>query len=324
MRNKQMKIVVLEGHSISRGDISWDGLSTLGEVIIYDYTPAELVVDRIRDADMVLQNRIDFTAALMDECKNLKYIGENATGYNNIDVKAASERGITVCNIPEYSTPSVVQHTFALLLELCVNAGLHNSSVMAGDWNTCRDFSYWLTPLMELSGKTMGIIGLGQIGQAVAKVAVCFGMKVLACAAHKREGSGIDGVAMAELGEILEKSDVISLHCPLTIENKGLICAETISKMRDGVIIINTARGNLVNEQDVADALISGKLRGFAADALTEEPPINGSPLFGAPNCIITPHIAWAPIESRIRLINTATENVRAFIDGHPQNKVNQ
>lgn len=319
-----MKIVVLEGHAINRGDISWDSLCALGEVTIYDNTPPELLVERIRDADMVLLNKIEFTSALMDECKSLKYIGETATGYNNIDVEAASERGITVCNIPAYSTPSVVQHTFALLLELCMNTGLHSSSVMAGNWNTCKDFCYWETPLMELNGKTMGIIGFGQIGKAVAKVAVCFGMNVIACGAHQRDSSGIDGVLMASIDDILNNSDVISLHCPLTNENKGLICAESISKMRDGAIIINTARGGLVNEQDVTDALYSGKLRGFAADVLSKEPPVNGSPLFGAPNCIITPHIAWAPIESRKRLINVATENARAFIDGHTQNKVNQ
>lgn len=324
MRSKQMKIVVLEGYAVSHGDISWEGLRSLGETTIYDYTPPELIVERIGDAEIVLQNRVSFTAALMDECKNLKFIGENATGYNNIDINAASERGITVCNIPAYSTPSVVQHTFALLFELCANTGLHSLSVKAGNWNKCKDFCYWEMPLTELSGKTMGIIGLGQIGSAVAKAALCFGMKVIACSAHQRESSGIDGVKMAELNEILETSDVISLHCPLTNENRGLICTESISKMKNGAIIVNTARGSLVNEQQIADALHCGKLGGYAADVLINEPPVNGSPLFEAPNCIITPHIAWAPIESRKRLIDIATENVRAFIDGHPQNKVNQ
>jgi len=318
-----MKIVVLEGHAVNPGDISWDKLTMLGDVTIYDHTPYELVAERICEADIVLLNKIEFTAALMDGCKNLKYIGELATGYNNIDIQAASERGITVCNIPSYSTPSVVQHTFALLLELCMHTGLHSAGVMAGKWNTSRDFCYWDAPLMELSGKTMGIIGFGQIGQSVARTAVCFGMNVIACVAHPRDESGIEGVRMSTLDEVLCKSDVISLHCPLTPENRDLICAETISKMRDGAIIINTARGGLVNEQDVTDALNSGKLSGFAADVLVQEPPVNSSPLFGAPNCVITPHIAWAPIESRKRLISTATENVRAFIGGHPQNIVN-
>ena len=318
-----MRLVVLESHAVNPGDISWDSLNEFGDVTIYDHTPYELIAERIRDADIVLVNKIEFTAALMYGCKNLKYIGELATGYNNIDLKAASERSITVCNIPSYSTPSVAQHTFALLLELCMHTGFHSAGVMAGKWNNSRDFCYWETPLMELSGKTMGIIGLGEIGKAVAKTAVCFGMNVIACAAHPRAESGIDGVTMATLDEVLSQSDVISLHCPLTQENKGLICAGTISKMRDGAIVINTARGGLVKEQDITDSLNSGKLGGFAADVLTKEPPVNGSPLFGAPNCIITPHIAWAPIESRKRLISIATENVRAFIGGHPQNKVN-
>lgn len=319
-----MKIVILEGHAVNPGDLSWDSFKQFGELTIYEYTPSELVEERICDADIVLLNKIEFTAELMDKCEKLKYIGELATGYNNIDVKAASERGITVCNIPAYSTPSVVQHTFALLLELCMQTGRHSQGVMAGKWTESRDFCYWETPLMELSGKTMGIIGFGQIGKSVARTAVCFGMNVLACAAHPRDDSGIEGVTMATLDEVFQKSDIVSLHCPLTAENKGMICAETIRKMRDGAIIINTARGGLVLEQDVSDALYSGKLAGFAADVVAKEPPSSGSPLFGAPNCIITPHIAWAPVESRIRLINIATENVRAFLDGHPQNKVNQ
>lgn len=318
-----MKLVVLESHAVNPGDISWDSLNEFGDVTIYDHTPFELVAERIHDADIVLVNKIEFSAALMDGSRNLKYIGECATGYNNIDVRAASERGITVCNIPSYSTPSVAQHTFALLLELCMHTGLHSAGVMAGKWTNSRDFCYWEKPLMELSGKTMGIIGFGEIGKAVAKIAVCFGMKVIACAARPRAESGIEGVTMATLDEVLSQSNVISLHCPLTQENKGLICADSISKMREGAIVINTARGGLVDERDVADSLNSGKLSGFAADVLTQEPPVNGSPLFGAPNCIITPHIAWAPIESRKRLISIATENVRSFIGGHSQNKVN-
>lgn len=319
-----MKIVILEGHAVNPGDLSWDSFKQFGDLAIYEYTPSELVEERIRDADIVLLNKIEFTAELMDKCEKLKYIGELATGYNNIDVNAASKRGITVCNIPAYSTPSVVQHTFALLLELCMQTGRHSQGVMSGKWTENRDFCYWETPLTELSGKTMGIIGFGQIGKAVAKAAVCFGMNVLACAAHPRDDSGIEGVTMATVDEVLQKTDIISLHCPLTAENRGMICSETISKMRDGAIIINTARGGLVVEQDVTDALKSGKLGGFAADVLAKEPPTNGSPLFGAPNCIITPHIAWAPVESRIRLITIATENVRAFLNGQPQNKVNQ
>ena len=319
-----MKIVILDAYAINPGDISWDSLAKLGDTDIYDRTPVELALERIRDAEIVLVNKTEFTGELMDKCEKLKYIGELATGYNNIDLKAATERGITVCNIPAYSTPSVVQHTFALLLELCMHTGLHSEGVMSGKWGRTPDFCYWDAPLMELSGKTLGIIGFGQIGKSVAKAAVCFGIKVIACAAHPKNDSGIEGVAMAAMDEVLSTSDIVSLHCPLTAENKGLICSDTIAKMRDGVIIINTARGGLINEQDTADALLSGKLGGFAADVLIKEPPKDGSPLFGCPNCIITPHIGWAPIESRKRLINIAADNVRAFLDGHPQNKVNQ
>ncbi len=319
-----MKIVILDAYAINPGDISWDSLAELGDAEIYDRTPSELALERIRDAEIVLVNKTEFTGELMDRCAKLKYIGELATGYNNIDLRAATERGITVCNIPAYSTPSVVQHTFALLLELCMHTGKHSEGVMSGKWGRNADFCYWDAPLMELSGKTLGIIGFGQIGRSVAKAAVCFGMKVIACAAHQKSESGIDGVTMTSIDEVLCTSDIVSLHCPLTAENKGLICRNTIAKMRDGVIIINTARGGLINEQDTADALLSGKLGGFAADVLTKEPPKDGSPLFGCPNCIITPHIGWAPIESRKRLVSIAADNVRAFLDGHPQNKVNQ
>jgi len=319
-----MKIVILEAYVVNPGDISWESLNEFGEVTVYDHTPNELAAERIGVAEIALVNKTDFTGALMDKCPNLRYVGMLATGYNNIDLQAAAERGITVTNIPAYSTPSVVQHTFALLLELCMQTGRHDAGVKAGKWGACRDFSYWEAPLTELSGKTLGIIGFGQIGASVAKVAVCFGMKVLACASHPRDDSGLDGVTMTTLDDLLKKSDVISLHCPLTAENKELIRAETISQMPDGVFIVNTARGGLVNEQDVTEALYSGKLGGYAADVLTKEPPTDGSPLFEAPNCVITPHIGWAPIESRSRLIHIAAENVRSFIEGHSQNKVNQ
>lgn len=318
-----MNIVITEAYAVNPGDISWDSLKELGNVTIYDHTPKELAEERLRDADIALVSRIEFNPAFMDKCKNIKMICELATGYNNIDVRTAAERGIAVCNIPAYSTPSVVQHTFALLLELCIHTGQHSEGVMAGKWSASRDFCYWETPLTELSGKTLGIIGFGQIGQAVSRAALCFGMRVIACAAHPRSESGIEGVTMTTIEELLKSSDFISLHCPLTDENRGLIRRETIAKMRDGAVIINTARGGLINEADTAEALKSGKLGGFAADALTKEPPADGSPLFGCPNCVITPHIAWAPIESRRRLISIATENVRSFIEGHPQNKVN-
>lgn len=319
-----MKIVVLDGYAANPGDIAWDELFALGDVTVYDRTPPELVVERIGDAEILVINKILISDKIMDQCSKLKYIGIMATGYNIVDMKAASAHGITVCNVPAYSTPSVVQHTFALLLELCMRTGEHAESVSRGKWSTCPDFCYWQSPLIELSGKTMGLIGFGQIGTGVAKVATSFGMHVLACAAHKRASSGMDGVELTDLDEVLGSSDVISLHCPLTNDNKNLICKNTIEKMKNGVLIVNTARGALVNETDAANALLSGKLAGYAADVLTCEPPTSGSPLIGAPNCYLTPHIAWASLECRRRLISVAVKNVCCFIEGHPQNVVNK
>lgn len=319
-----MKIVVLDGYAANPGDIGWEELHKLGDVTVYDRTPPELVASRIGSAQAVLMNKIIINDEIFNRCPNLKYIGIMATGYNIIDLQAANAHGVTVCNVPAYSTPSVVQHTFALLLELCARTGMHADGVAQGRWSRNPDFCYWEAPLVELSGKAMGLIGFGQIGKGVANAAVSFGMDVLACAAHPRASSGIEGVSFTDLGDIIERSDIISLHCPLTDENKGMICSDTIQKMKDGAIIINTARGALVNEADVADALRSGKLGGYAADVLTEEPPVSGSPLIGAPNSIITPHIAWAPLETRKRLISVAIENLSRYIQGDPQNVVNK
>lgn len=318
-----MKIIVLDAYAANPGDISWDDFDKLGNVTIYDRTPPELVAGRIGDAEIVIINKILFTKDIFERCLNIKYIGIMATGFNTIDLSAASEHGVTVCNVPSYSTPSVVQHTFALLLELCTSIGRHAESVTKGRWNNNPDFCYWETPLIELKGKTMGLVGFGQIGKEVGKVALSFGMEVLACAAHRRFESGIDGIRFSDLEEIIESADIISLHCPLSADNKELICADTIKNMKDGVIIINTARGGLVNEADIADALITGKIFGYAADVLTDEPPARGSPLFASPNSIITPHIAWAPLECRQRLISITFENIKCFIEGHPQNVVN-
>lgn len=316
-----MKIVILDGNYANPGDVSWDEIYSLGDVTIYEHTPPELVVSRISDAEIVLLNKIILTSEIFDACPNLKYIGIMATGYNIIDLKAADDHNITVCNVPAYSTTNVVQHTFALLLELCNRTYEHSRSVAAGEWNTNQGFCYWKTAPMELCGKTLGLVGFGQIGRGVAMVASAFGMKVIACAAHKRE-SDIDGVKMAELSKVLCQSDIISLHCPLTEANTKMINADSIAQMKPGAIVINTARGGLVDESDVAKALISGRLAGYAADVLTDEPPINGSPLIGAQNCIITPHYAWASVECRKRLITAVAENIRCFIEGHPQNVV--
>lgn len=319
-----MRIVVLDAYAANPGDISWDYLHSLGDATIYDRTPPELVVGRIGDAEIVIINKIMFTKNILDMCPNLKYIGIMATGFNIVDLTAAAEHGVTVCNVPSYSTPSVVQHTFALLLELCMNTGLHAESVKNGHWGRNPDFCYRETPLIELNSKTLGLVGFGQIGMAVGKAALPFGLNVVVCAARKRPSSGIDGIRFTDFDEVLRVSDIISLHCPLTNGNKELICADTIMMMKDGVKIINTARGGLVNEADIADALISKKLSGYAADVLTEEPPVSGSPLIGAPNSIITPHIAWAPLECRQRLISIACDNLRCFIEGNPQNVVKE
>ncbi len=317
-----MEIVILEGSAVNPGDLSWDALRAFGTLTVYDNTPQSEMASRIKNVDAVLLNKLNFTAELMDEAPRLRYIGELATGYNNIDVAAAHARGITVCNIPAYSTASVVQHTFALLFELCVHAGEHSRGVMEGKWSRADCFCYWDYPLTELAGKTLGVVGFGQIGQNVARAALPFGMKVLACAAHPRKESGIEGVEMADFETVLKTADVLTLHCPLTAENRELINRDTLARMKPGAFLINTARGGLVCERDVASALRSGRLGGFAADVLAQEPPRDGSPLFSAPNCVITPHIAWAPIESRRRLIDIAVENLRAYTNGAPQNEV--
>lgn len=318
-----MKLVVLEGHAVNPGDLSWDFLKEFGTLTVYDNTKPAETAERIGDAELVLVNKLPITEELMAACPRLRYIGVQATGYNNIDLMAATKRGITVCNVPAYSTASVVQHTFALLLELCMHTGMHSAGVREGKWSRSEYFTYWDAPLTELYGKTMGLVGYGSIGSAVARVAVALGMRVLATTARPRTGTGQEGIRLCTLDEIFEQADVISLHCPLTAENIGLISAENISKMKDGVVILNTARGGLVCEKAVAEALHSGKLGGFGADVLAEEPPARGSPLFTAPNCVITPHIAWAPIESRTRLLMVVEENIRLFLQGTPQNKVN-
>lgn len=318
-----MKIVVLEGKAVNPGDLSWDELRALGDVTVYETTPQDKVIERIRDAEVVFLNKTIMSREIIEACPKLKYIGELATGYNNIDISFAKQKGIPVSNIPAYSTTSVAQHTFALLLELCAHVGDHSRGVLNGKWSNSDNFCYWDTPLVELAGKTIGLIGFGNIGKAVSKISLSLGMNVIAVTSHPRTSSEIDGVEMVALNDLFKRSNIISLHCPLTESNKHLICNNTISQMQDGVFIINTARGGLVNEQDVATALISKKLGGFATDVLSQEPPTNGSPLFKAPNCIITPHIAWAPIESRQRLLKTAIGNFISFLNGNLQNIVN-
>ncbi|MGI6702176.1 MAG: D-2-hydroxyacid dehydrogenase [Christensenellales bacterium] len=317
-----MKIVVLDGYALNPGDISWDGFKALGEFALYDHTVKADIVSRIGDAGAVLTNKTPITRETMLKCPDMKYIGVLATGYNVVDVEAAAELGVTVTNIPTYGTDAVAQYAIAMMLELCHHIGEHNRSVKLGEWQKSRDFCYWNYPTIELSGKTLGIIGFGRIGQKTARIATALGLNVLAYDKHPNENYLFDGVKYATLDELLNKSDFISLNCPLTQENKGIINKDNIAKMKDGVYIINTARGPLINEKDLYDALNSGKVGGAAVDVLNEEPPKEGNLLIEAVNCIVTPHIAWAAKESRTRLMDIAVNNLKAYMEGKPVNTV--
>ena len=317
-----MKIVVLDGYTLNPGDLSWECLEAFGQVTIYDRTAPEEAATRIGDAQIALINKTPITAAVLDACPELRLICVNATGYNVVDCDAARQKGVTVCNVPAYGTDSVAQFTFSLLLELCNRVGLHNDSVHNGDWCRSPDFCYWKTPQMELAGKTIGIIGFGQIGRAVAKIAKAFNMQVLAYNRSRcPEGEALG--KYVELDTLLKEADIISLHCPMTEQTAGIICSETIEKMKDGVILLNTARGGLIQEADLAAALKSGKLRAFAADVVSEEPIKQSNPLLTAPNCILTPHMAWTPIEARQRIIDITKNNITEFLNGTPVNVVN-
>lgn len=317
-----MKIVVLEGNAVNPGDLSWEVLNQFGKVTIYERTAPSEAAMRIGDAEIVLINKTPIAAQLLDACPSVRLICVQATGYNVVDCQAAKERGVLVCNVPAYGTNAVAQFTFSLLLELCNRVGHHDQTVHQGKWCDCPEFCYWETPQMELSGKTLGIIGFGRIGRAVGKIANAFGMKVLAYnRSHCLEGEAIG--QYVDLDTLLASSDIISLHCPLTAENTGMINKATLAKMKDGAILLNTARGPLLNEQDVADALRSGKLRGAAVDVVSREPMVRDNPLLTAPNCIITPHMAWTPIESRQRIIDCTVNSIRGFLEGKPVNTVN-
>lgn len=317
-----MKIVVLEGSAVNPGDLSWDVLNQFGQVTVYERTAPSEAVARIGDAEIVLINKTPITAQLLDACPSVRLICVQATGYNVVDCQAAKERGVLVCNVPAYGTNAVAQFTFSLLLELCNRVGHHDQTVHQGKWCDCPEFCYWETPQMELYGKTLGIIGFGRIGRAVGTIANAFGMKVLAYNRSRcPEGEAIG--QYVDLDTLLASSDIISLHCPLTQDSIELINEAAISKMKDGAILLNTARGPLLNEQDVADALRSGKLRGAAVDVVSKEPMARDNPLLTAPNCIITPHMAWTPIESRQRIIDCTVSSIRGFLDGKPVNTVN-
>ena len=320
-----MKIVVLDGYTLNPGDLNWDGIKQFGELTVYDrtgFTP-ENVIKTIGDADIIFTNKTPIPKAVLENVPSVKYIGVLATGYNVVDTAAAKELGITVTNIPTYGTTAVAQFSMALLLEFCHHVGAHADAVKNGDWTNCADFCFWNYPLIELAGKNMGLIGFGRIGQATAKVAQAFGMNILAFDSFQNPALESDTCKYVSLDELLAQSDFISLHCPLMDSTIGIINKDTIAKMKDGVMIINTSRGPLVVEQDLCDALNSGKVAGAAVDVVSSEPIAASNPLLQAKNCIITPHIAWAPKESRSRLMNIAVDNLAAFVSGSPVNAVN-
>tara|TARA_R110002050_G_scaffold83889_8_gene179292 strand:+ start:327 stop:1289 length:963 start_codon:yes stop_codon:yes gene_type:complete len=320
-----MKIVVLDGYTLNPGDLSWEDLKNHGDLVVYDRTPfnSEEIIKRIGNAEIVYTNKTPLPKDVIHKAENLKYIGVLATGYNVVDVETAKESGIIVTNVPAYSTVSVAQFTMALLLEMCHHIGNHNNAVKKGEWEQSPDFCFWNSPLIELEGKTLGIIGFGSIGQATAKIAQAFGLNILFNNRSKKPELESVSCKQVELDGLFSKSDIISLHCPLFESTEGIINSKNILKMKDGVMIINTARGGLVVEQDLSDALNSGKVSCAAVDVVSEEPIKADNPLLKAKNCIITPHIAWAPKEARTRLMHVTVENLEAFLKGNPINVVN-
>ncbi len=321
-----MKIVILDGYTENPGDLSWDGLKAFGDLSVYDRTPLQdeqEIIRRIGDADVVFTNKTPISRATLDACPSVRFISVLATGYNVVDVAAAKEKGIPVSNVPAYGTASVSQFAMALLLEICHHIGHHDQAVKAGRWEQCEDFCFWDYPSIELDGKTMGIIGFGRIGQTTGRLAKAFGMKVLAYDPHAA-GQSSDIAEYVDLDELLAQSDVIALHCPLFPATEGIICKENIAKMKDGVILLNNSRGPLVVEQDLADALNSGKVYAAGLDVVSTEPIHGDNPLLTAKNCFITPHISWTPRESRQRIMDASVENLRGFAQGTPVNVVNK
>ena len=318
-----MKIVVLDGYTLNPGDLSWDGLEKCGELTVHERTAPAQVMDRLAGAEIVFTNKTPLTEAHFAANPQIRFVGVLATGYNVVDIAAAKARQIPVCNIPTYGTMAVAQFATALMLELCHRVGRHAESVKAGDWSRGSDFCYWLNPLIELDGKTLGIVGFGRIGQAFGKIAQAFGMKILAVDEYPNTALESDTLRYVTLDELYANADVISLHCPLFENNRGMINQAAIAKMKPGVLILNTSRGPLINEADLVEGLKSGRVAGAAVDVLSSEPPQADNPLLSAPNCLVTPHIAWATKEARSRLMNIAVENLNAFLRGKAQNVVN-
>jgi glycerate dehydrogenase len=317
-----MRIVALDGYTLNPGDLSWDPIRDLGEFVTHDRTPREQIVERARGAAVALTNKVPFDAKTIEALPDLKLIAVTATGYNIIDTAAAKARGVVVCNVPEYGTPNVAQHVFSLLLELATRTGHHARTVREGRWSASPDWCYWDYPLIELNGLTLGIVGYGRIGHAVGHIARAFGMRVIV---NRRNPSGVEeGVSFVDLDTLARESDAISLHCPLTPDNAKMINASFLAKMKRTAFLINTARGGLVDESDLADALDKGRITGAGLDVLTAEPPKADNPLLTAKHCVITPHIAWASRPARERLMHVTAQNIRAFLNGSPTNVLNR
>lgn len=318
-----MNIVVLDGYTLNPGDNPWQPIEKLGELSIYDRTEPAEVRQRAVNADVILTNKVELSRELILELPNLKMIAVTATGYNVVDIEAARDRGIPVTNVPVYSTDAVAQHVFAGLLSFIHRPYEHHLAIQQGHWQSQGNFSFWLSPLAELKGKTMGLVGFGRIGRATAKIANAFGMRVVSTSRRNADPLPYDGFEWLSIEELFSQSDYISLHCPQTPETTGFVNRELIDRMKSNAILINTARGGLVNEQDLADALNDGKIGGALLDVVSKEPIVESNPLWGAKNCILTPHIAWSPIEARRRLMETVAMNIQAFTDGNPIHVVN-
>lgn len=318
-----VKIVCLDGYTLNPGDNPWGDVSALGELTVYDRTPPEAVVERARDADIVLTNKTVLDAAALARLPRLRFIAVLATGYNVVDVAAARARAIPVSNVPEYGTAGVAQHVFALLLELCHRTGEHDAAVHAGEWSRAPDFCFWRQTPIELAGRTIGIVGFGRIGRRVGEIAHAFGMRVLAHARTRTGAPAYSPFAWAEIAEIFAQADVVSLHCPLDATNQRFVGRDLLAGMKPGAFLINTSRGGLVDEQALADALAAGRLAGAAVDVVSVEPLQPDNPLLAARNCVITPHIAWASLDARRRLMATTVDNLKAFLAGNPIHLVN-
>jgi len=316
-----MNLVYLDAYTLNPGDLDWAPIQSLGSITFYDRTPPEQILERAADAEIILINKVKLPRPILEQLPKLRYIGVTATGYDVVDVKAAREQGIMVTNVRGYSTPSVAQVTFALLLELTHHVGLHAESVRGGEWEHNPDFSYWKTPLVELAGKTLGLVGFGEIGQQVAAIGRAFGMNILV-SRRNAEQPAPEGIQYVDLPTLFAKSDAVSLHCPLTSDNRQFVNRDLLSRMKPTAFLINTSRGALIEENDLAEALNRGQLAGAGLDVLSVEPP-SGNPLISAKNCLITPHLAWASLEARQRLLRLTADNISAFQRGEPVNVVN-